>query len=83
MLPVGETGLLLTPLPTGDAEICVSPDPMPSWAKGTLVSLVSLANTPFFGSHWKYLILPTEPSFLPENQKHRNALNADRKKTKK
>lgn len=50
VLPVEDTGLLLTPLSKGN-EICVSPDTILSWVKGNLVSLVSLANTPFFGSH--------------------------------
>lgn len=45
----------------------VSPDPISSCTKGNLVSLVSRAKTPFFASHWKYLIPPTEPSFLPKN----------------
>lgn len=64
VLPVGETGLVFSSLLIREVEFPF--DPISSWANGTLVSLVSLENTPFFGSHWKYLIPPTEPSFLPE-----------------
>jgi hypothetical protein len=32
---------------------------------GSLVSLYSLLNTPWRGSHVKYLVFITEPSFLP------------------
>lgn len=34
--------------------------------KGALVRLVKRANMPFLGSHWKYLVPPTDPSFLPK-----------------
>lgn len=34
--------------------------------KGANVRLVRRANTPFLGSHWKYLVPPTDPSFLPK-----------------
>lgn len=42
-------------------SIEVSPAP----AIGSLVSLVSRENTPFLGSHWKYLFPETDPSFFP------------------
>lgn len=32
---------------------------------GSRVNRVSRENTPFFGSHWKYLFPETDPSFLP------------------
>jgi len=35
---------------------------------GNLVSLVSLEKIPLFGSHWKYRLPATEPSFFPEVQ---------------
>lgn len=40
-----------------------------SWSvNGVLVSLVSLEKIPLFGSHWKYRLPATEPSFFPEVQ---------------
>lgn len=64
---VGETRLLLTSF-VGEVDIHLikSPDPMSDRGEGDLESFVSLAKIPFLGSHWKYLIPPTEPSFLPE-----------------
>lgn len=61
-------------LPLGDAEfrpftgvdVTISAT-LPSGSdNGYLVNLVSLEKTPFFGSHWKYRMPPTEPSFLPK-----------------
>jgi hypothetical protein len=63
VLPVGEIGLLLTPLLGG---VIASPEPIPGCSSGTLVRRVSRENTPFLFSHWKYLVPATEPSFLPE-----------------
>lgn len=34
--------------------------------KGAEVRLVKRANMPFLGSHWKYLVPLTDPSFLPK-----------------
>lgn len=34
--------------------------------KGAEVRLVKRANIPFLGSHWKYLVPLTDPSFLPK-----------------
>lgn len=64
-LPVGDTGLLLTPF-VGVEQANVSPEPMPGISSGTVVNLVRRENTPFFGSHWKYLMPVTEPSFFPK-----------------
>lgn len=65
VLPVGDSGLLLVPLLSGDVQTKVSPEPISGSYNGTLVKRVNRENTPFLGSHWKYRIPPTEPSFLP------------------
>lgn len=54
VLPVGDRGLLLTPLfGDGEEQMYVSVEPMSGRSKGTLVRRVNREKTPLLGSHWK------------------------------
>lgn len=66
----GEAGGLLPPFVTGDFSLSILPCSDAGEAgegkeSGSLVNRVKRENTPFFGSHWKYLIPATDPSFFP------------------
>lgn len=49
----------------GDVTILILDGEMPPSLSGSNVSLVNLEKIPRFGSHWKYRLPDTQPSFLP------------------
>lgn len=85
LLKDGDMDLLsrpLAPSPGGVVGVLAIGEYVKSLS-GDLVSRVSLEKIPLFGSHWKYRLPATEPSFFPEkfqvsnsaSNSHRNTPN--------
>lgn len=69
LLRDGDMDLLRLPfaLSLGDVGVfCIGDIAAMISVNGALVSLVNRENIPRFGSHWKYRLPATDPSFLPE-----------------